>query len=190
MNIIGQEIFYHINTKNTFLSSEHFNNPCRFKEEEEEKSLASSLLWLFNKKTTHLQQTYQHDSASVRRGFLRPQTAARQYCSFPKELQKQAARKYGSPLTAQNAVLALFSLPTDGSMEPCQKGSWFVYKESFSHYFNINCNSCLTSLLSPVTYSHMIRTLNFNVLYVVLRHFLEYFLIILFVFMYSHFPKY
>lgn len=72
MNIIGQEIFYHINTKNAFLSSEHFNNPCRFKEEEEEKSLASSLLWLFNKKTTHLQQTYQHDSASVRRDFSDP----------------------------------------------------------------------------------------------------------------------
>lgn len=97
----------------------------------------------------------------------------------------QAAQKYGSPLTAQNAALALFSLPTDGSMELCQKGSWFVCKESFSHYFSINCNSYLTSLLSPVTYNHMIRTLNFNVLYVVLRHFLDYFLIILFVFLYA-----
>lgn len=97
----------------------------------------------------------------------------------------QAARKYGSPLTAQNAALALFSLPTDGSMELCQKGSWFVCKECFSHYFSINCNSYLTCLLSPVTYNHMIRTLNFNVLYVVLRYFLVYFLIILFVFLYS-----
>lgn len=97
----------------------------------------------------------------------------------------QAAQKYSSPLTAQNAALALFSLPTDGSMELCQKGSWFVCKESFSHYFSINCNSYLTGLLSPVTYNHMIRTLNFNVLYVGLRHFLDYFLIILFVFLYT-----
>lgn len=58
-------------------------------------------------------------------------------------------------------------------------------QRSFSHYFSINCHSYLTGLLSPVTYNHMIRTLNFNVLYVVLRRFLDYFLIILFVFLYA-----